>query len=162
MPCARRGRFERVDDWGAWCENFSQKCAKKVEQTFLSARIMGAFWHAQTGMPAPPSCAPRGRGATVARRHESQLQNSVFKFVVPALCRRKRVNSGAGGRRFRRHSAGTTGALRFLLILQLAQKYLRRFLDAECLLRKLLFIYRAPARRAGGGAGGVIPTRKRC
>jgi hypothetical protein len=43
----------------------------------------------------------------------SRLQNTVFEFVIPALCRRKRVNGGAGGRRFRRHSAGTTDALRF-------------------------------------------------
>ena len=35
-----------------------------------------------------------------------------FEFVVPALCRRKRVDSGAGGQLFRRHSAGTTGAPR--------------------------------------------------
>jgi hypothetical protein len=72
-----------------------------------------------------PVCPKYGGSGCHARRQESQLQNTVFEFAVLALCRRKQVNGGAGGRRFRRHSAGTTGAPRFLLILQLAQECLR-------------------------------------
>jgi hypothetical protein len=55
--------------------------------------------------------------------HQSGCTQFNFHFFIESKCKislfsiynscRERVEGGAGGRRFRRHSAGTTGALRF-------------------------------------------------